>query len=341
MRPKGSAEELERRRKRAAELLDAGEPPTLVARILGVRRGSLYRWQQARAEPGGLDAKPHPGPQPRMSEDQLRHLEGLLLDGAEAHGWPNQLWTAARVARLVEQEFKLRYHPEHVRKILKQRLGWTSQRPEQHHRDRDDKAIRRWVQETFPGILRAAAARDAHISFVDEAGFMLGPTVRRTLAPRGKTPVYRVSNPHDRISVIGAITIPPARDDITLDYGLLANNLNYQGPTIVQFVRILRSRVGGPLTLVWDRIRIHDCVEVEAYLAEQGDVVAEQFPPHAPELNPADGIWRYIKYGRLANWSPPDLDVLRQKLTCELNRLRRCGRLLRSFVRFTKLPIHL
>lgn len=342
MRPEGSAEELERRRKRAVELVGDGESPILVARILGVHLSSLYRWRRLdRAEPRGLDAKPNSGPSRRLSEDQLGQLEELLLLGAKSHGWHNELWTAARVACLIEREFGLRYHPEHVRKILKQRLGWTSQKPEQHHKDRDDNAIQRWVKESFPGILEGAAARGASISFVDEAGFMLGPTVRRTFAPRGKTPVHRVSNPHGRISAIGAITISPARDSIDLLYGLLADNLNYQGPAVAQFVRTLHARIAGPMTLVWDRIPIHDCEDVKEYLAEHQDVVAEPFPPHAPELNPADGIWRYIKYGRLANYAPLDLGVLRETITTELNRLARRAALLRSFVRFTKLPIDL
>ncbi len=341
MRPKGSAEELERRRKRAAELIDAGESPMLIARILGIHRSSLYRWRQARNKPEGLNAKPHLGPRPRLSEEQLGHLEELLLEGAEAHGWHNPLWTAARVAFIIECEFGLSYHPEHVRKILKQRLGWTCQKPAQHHRDRDDNEIQRWVRETFPEILGAAVARGAHISFVDEAGFMLGPTVRRTFSPRGRTPVHRVSNPHARISAIGAITISPARDGIELYYDLLDDNLNYQGAAVADFVRTLHSRIGGPMTLVWDKISIHESEEVEEYLAEHRDVVAEPFPPYAPELNPADGIWRYIKYGRLPNYGPSDLATLRGTITSELNRLRRCAGLLRSFVRFTKLPIGL
>jgi transposase len=342
MRPCGNAEELERRRRRAVELVDGGESPVVVARILGVNRNSLYRWRQE-AKRGGnaLAAKPQTGRTPGLSDEQLLQLEYLLLQGATAHGWHNELWTSARAACLIEREFGLRFHPAHVLRILKQRLGWTSQKPEQHHRDRDDNAIQRWVRESFPTILEAAATRGAYISFVDEAGFMLGPTVRRTFAPRGKTPVHRVSNPHGRISAIGAIMMSPARDRLDLLYGLLADNLNYQGRTVAQFVRTLRTRIAGPLTILWDRIPIHECEAVEEYLAEHKDVVMEPFPPHAPELNPADGIWRYIKYDRLANFGPMDLGVLRETITTELKRLARRATLLQSFVRFTKLPIEL
>jgi|SRR5581483_1068568 transposase len=122
-RPIGTATELERRRRRAVELMDQGESPTTIARILGVARPSLYRWRQAaRSAPNGLAAKAHPGPTPRLRESQLEELENLLLDGATAHGWPNELWTAKRVTEVIRRHFHLDFHPEHVRKILKHRL---------------------------------------------------------------------------------------------------------------------------------------------------------------------------------------------------------------------------
>jgi transposase len=142
MRPIGTAQELERRRRRAVELMDQGESPTAIARILGVGRTSLYRWRaMARRSPQGLAARPHPGPTPKLTADQVKELEGLLREGAKAHGWRTQLWTAARVAELIERRFSVRFHPEHVRKILKWRLKWTSQKPQRKARERDEVAI--------------------------------------------------------------------------------------------------------------------------------------------------------------------------------------------------------
>src|SRR3954447_2538903 len=97
-RPIGTAAELERRRRRALELLEQGESPSTLARILGVHETSVHRWRrQARNDPG-LDAKPHPGPKPRLATEQWAQVEQLLRQGAQHHGWTNDLWTAARVA---------------------------------------------------------------------------------------------------------------------------------------------------------------------------------------------------------------------------------------------------
>src|SRR5215469_3014432 len=189
MRPKGTSAELERRRRRAVELVEQGESPTVVARILGVRPASLHRWRRMAQKPHGLDAKPIPGRPRQLSDYHLRKLERLLRQGAKKHGWPNDLWTASRVARLLRERFGVSFHPEHVRKILKRRLGWTSQKPRRKPRERNDKEVERWKGDELPRILREAWRRRAHLVFLDESGFQLTPSVRRTLAPRGETPV--------------------------------------------------------------------------------------------------------------------------------------------------------
>lgn len=142
MRPTGTAAELERRRTRAVELMNQGESPTVIARILGVCRTSLYRWKKmAQTDPQGLAAKPHPGPKVRLTAEQLGELEALLLQGATQHGWPNVLWTAQRVAEMIRRHFQVTYHVEHVRTILRHRLRWSSQKPRKKAKQRDGEKI--------------------------------------------------------------------------------------------------------------------------------------------------------------------------------------------------------
>src|SRR3954468_5901219 len=112
MRPIGTAEELQRRRLRAVELVEQGESPEEVARFLGCGRSSVYTWVElARDDLAKLAAKPHAGPRPRLDDAQLKELEGLLLQGAVAHGWRTELWTAARVAEVIERHFGITFHP--------------------------------------------------------------------------------------------------------------------------------------------------------------------------------------------------------------------------------------
>jgi transposase len=142
MRPIGTAEELERRRRRAIQLVNEGEHPADVARFLGCGRSSVYTWLKWQREaPAELAAKPHPGRPSGLSDDQLVRLEELLLEGPKAHGWRTELWTADRVKEMVGRHFGVDYHPEHVRKIVKRKLGWTSQKPQKKARERDEIAI--------------------------------------------------------------------------------------------------------------------------------------------------------------------------------------------------------
>lgn len=335
-RPFGTAAELERRRTRAVQAVAAGESRQTVARVLGVPVSTVTRWVIAARRPRGLAATPHPGPTPGLTDGDLTWLERQLRQGATAHGWSNELWTAARVARLIERHFGRRYHPEHVRKILKHRRGWTSQKPKRKARERDDAEVARWLHAEFPRILRETAARRAHLVFLDESGFALTPTRRRTLAPRGQTPVLPAWDRRDRLSAISAITLSPVAHRPNLYFDLYPRNIH--GAEVVAFLVDLHRRL-GPLTVVWDRGPTHDKAKVvRAWLATHPRVVTEKFPGYVPDLNPDEGVWGWTKYGRLANLAADDTDELWGHLIEELVTAKHRPELLRGFIRETELP---
>src|SRR3954453_6409346 len=142
MRPIGTAEELERRRRRAVELVKQGESPARVAYFLGCGRSSVYTWGKLdRDAAEKLAAKPHTGPKPRLTDEQITELEGLLLKGPKAHGWHNDLWSAHRVAQIIRRHFGVEYHTEHVRKVIRRRLNWSSQKPQKKARQRNAERI--------------------------------------------------------------------------------------------------------------------------------------------------------------------------------------------------------
>ncbi len=89
----------------------------------------------------GLAARPNPGPKHRLTAEQLRELETLLLQGATQHGWPNALWSAQRVTEMIRRHFGVSYHVEHARKILRDRMQWSSQKPQKKAKQRNAEAI--------------------------------------------------------------------------------------------------------------------------------------------------------------------------------------------------------
>jgi transposase len=315
---------------------------TLVSLITGMSRLTIIRGQRELDEelqqrPSGRARVPGGGRHPKLTESHLKLLEKLLSQGATAHGWQNNLWTAKRVAKVIQKHLEVDLCIPSIRKILNERLGWTLQKPLLQSRNRDEDEITRWKNEEFTRIRTEARDRHAYLAFIDESGFMLAPTIRRTYAPSGHARVGKVTDPHARISVIGAITLTPEYQRVNLTFELSADNANFNGQSCAAFLRLLHERVKNPITVIWDSVGIHLSQPVADYLSRNGNIVSETFPPNAPELNPADGVWGHIKYGRLPNYTPFDLSELRRTVTNELKRLQRQPHLLRAFIRRTRL----
>jgi len=153
MRPKGSAEILEARRRRAVALLGKGLGIREVARQVGSSPSSAKRWKEVlkRGEKEALVAKPHPGRPSRLSPEQKEELLELLLEGPLANGYTSQLWTLPRIAKVIEDHFGIRYHPAHVWKIL-HACGWSCQKPQRRGKERDEAQIQAWRKERWPHI---------------------------------------------------------------------------------------------------------------------------------------------------------------------------------------------
>jgi transposase len=92
------------------------------------------------------------------------------------------------------------------------------------------------------------------------------------------------------------------------------------------------------MTIIWDQIIIHSCAAVTEYLTTNASIKLEPLPPYAPELNPVDRAWFYIKYNRIPNLTPTSTGQLRRAAETELKRLRKCPALLRSFIKYSELP---
>jgi transposase len=157
MRPKGSPEELEQRRLRAIALLEEEYQPVEVARIIGVDRRSVRRWKSAYRRNGTKAIKAKPAGRPSKLDAKSRdRLERALLKGARAAGFPTDLWTCPRVARLIRLSFGIQYHVDHIGRLLRS-MGWTPQKPQRRAVERDEERIQRWIKHQWPQIKKKPA----------------------------------------------------------------------------------------------------------------------------------------------------------------------------------------
>lgn len=336
MRPPGTAYHLQKRREYAIELLRSGKRPSTVARAVSAYPSSVLRWHQAYRKQGrkGLRAKPVPGRPPRFSPLQLSGLVQYLLDGPLAAGYKTDLWTLARIARLIKQRFGIAYHPGHVWKLLR-KLGWSCQKPERRALQRDEEAIAHWKRYIWPYIRRRANALGAGLVFVDESGFLLIPNVKRTWAPKGETPTVRYLLKHEKISAISALAVSPKRKRIALY--LQFRSKAFKGPDVKRFLEHLLKHLRGPIMLLWDQGSIHKHAEVKEFVECHPRLQIEEFPGYAPELNPAEYVWCQSD-SALANSRPEELTKLKAMLTTTKRRLRNSQRLLWSCIEASDLP---
>lgn len=143
----------EARRLRAWELKHAGWRQQAIANALGVSKCAVSQWMKAAAAKGqaGLLSQPHTGRPRDLAEADLLKVPDLLSHGAEAYGFRGEVWTCARVAKVIEWEFGIRYHKAHVSRLLKQ-LDWTPQQPIQRAAQRDEALIAAWRTERWPEL---------------------------------------------------------------------------------------------------------------------------------------------------------------------------------------------
>jgi transposase len=176
------------------------------------------------------------------------------------------------------------------------------------------------------GLLSKKAEQDqATIVWVDEAGFYLLPMAVRTWAPRGQTPVLRVPLTRDHLSAISGIT---------LDGWLFlqVRPASYDAAAVVGFLRVLLRKLSGKVIVIWDGSPIHRGHEIKDFLSRGAArrLHLEQLPGYAPDLNPDEGIWNYLKRVELGNVCCATLDQLTTELIRARERLRHKREVIRS-----------
>jgi transposase len=143
---------------------------------------------------------------------------------------------------------------------------------------------------------------------VDQSGFYLLPTVVRTYAPVGQTPILHEHLSRDHLSVISGITLEGK-------LYMMEQERAFKSQDVVRFLRHVLRQIPGKVLIIWDGSPIHSGQAVKEFLASGAEnrLQLEQLPGYAPDLNPDEGVWKHLKYVELKNVCCHSLSELRNR----------------------------
>jgi transposase len=178
VRARRDLQALKHRRMAAADMFGRGKRQVDVVSELGVSAQTASRWHRTFLAEGkeGLLGAGRAGRLPKLSDEQLAQVEQALTKGPRANGFPTAMWTLARVAEVIETVTGVRYGQTQTWTVLRERLGWSRQRPARRAVERDDEAIATWVKQDWPRIKKAPGAAAPGSSSKTRAG---SPSSRR------------------------------------------------------------------------------------------------------------------------------------------------------------------
>lgn len=178
----------------------------------------------------------------------------------------------------------------------------------------------------------------AHIVLIDETGLFLNPLVRRSWAPVGQTPILDAWGCHrDKVSVIGAVSISPVAQRLGFYFATDPDGY-FTAEKVVEFLRDLLRHLRGKVIVVWDGGPNHKGPVIRKFLAKNKRLHLERLPAYSPDLNPVEAVWSWLKYGRLANFVPPDVNYLDERVVDHLIHLKCDQQLLRRLWDGSELP---
>lgn len=320
-------------RRQAIKRLKAGETQTEVARTLDVARGTVNRWWKAYTEAGSIlvlrkKQRGRPaGSSRKLTQEQEEEVQKVITDKT-----PDQLrmkfalWTREAVGRLIQERFGVVYSLQSLSVVLK-RWGFTPQRPLKRAYEQRPEQVDRWMKETYPAINERSKKEDAEIWWGDETAVKPEAHVRRSFAPKGKTPVVRQPARRFHSSLISAIN-----NQGKMQWMALSDALSHE--SFVRFLEQLIKNKKRKVFLIVDNLRVHHSKEVKAWLETRKDRIELFYlPSYSPELNPDEYLNNDLKQNMNRDSIPINKTQLDGKVVNTMKTLSKARSKIRSFFR--------
>lgn len=314
-------------RRMAVQRVRDGERPSDVMKSYGLCRTTIYRWLRAHKKRGAaaLASRPATGrPDSLTGKQKGRVRQWICGRDPRQYGFDFGLWTRRIVADLIEQKMDIVLSVTSVGRLLAE-LDITPQKPLRRAYERDPKAIEKWQREEFPMLRTRAKRRGADIFFLDEAGIRSDDPLQRTWGAKGKTPVVATSGQRQSVNAISAITMHGG-----FWYSVYTGRFNAG-----RFVEFLEDFLRGrrrPVFLVVDGHPVHRAKSVAKFVqSKKGRLELHFLPGYAPELNPDEFVWNYMRQCGVSKKPLMRNESLRVRVECDLGGIKNRPDLIRSF----------
>jgi len=308
-------------------VVEDGEAPSDVMKSLGLCRTSIYPWLR-KFEDEGLNALAEQiaqGPEPKLSEKQRQKVKRWILGkDPRQYGFDFGLWSRRIVQSLIEEKMGIALGLTAVGRLLAS-LDITPQKPLRRAYERDPVAVALWQKETYPKLRKRAKRLGAKIFFLDEAGFQSDPILGRTYGLKGHTPVVTTSGQRQSLNVISAVN---ARGE----FWAATYTGKLDAEAFVAFLQNFMKSRPGKVFLVVDGHPCHKAKIVKTYVHSlRGALELHFLPPYAPDLNPDEFVWSYMKNNGVSKKPLKKNESLHDRVENDLRTIQNDRKLVRSF----------
>ena len=319
---------LETIRVMAVKRVREGERPSAVIKGYGFGRTTIYKWLREAEKKGGLErlkSKKGTGrPDTLTNRQKAQVFRWINGKDPRQYSFDFGLWTRRIVAEMIKKKFRIRMSVTSVGRLLAE-IGLTPQKPLRRAYQRDPIAIEKWQREEFPAIQKRAKRRGAEIYFLDEAGVRSDVPLGRTWAPRGKTPEVSTTGHRQSVNAISAVGL---KGDFWFEtYTCRLNKEVFLG-LLKRFMKYRKKKV----VLILDKHPSHGAKLISEYVQLlKGKLEMFFLPGYAPELNPDEFVWNYIKNNGVSKKPLEKGESLRKRVESDLKNVQQDPTLVRSF----------
>ena len=322
-----SHEFLEGCRIRAIELYKKCEKINDISYYLGFHRGVVSKWISIFKKSGkkALLSKKASGPQFKLSEIEIKDIISILYDDATIYGFENPLWNCKMVQQTIFKQTGKKIHTTNIMRLFR-KLNLSPQKPERLASQRNEKAIRKWKREEWPKIEEHRRKWQAMLYFQDESGISLTPVLGRTWAPKGKTPKVKVTGKRGGFCVTSAIS-PAGKLIFRIEKGKV------KAVQHIEFLKqIMKQHLHRKIIVIEDSAPVHKAKKVDNFVEQNKKRLAiYRLPSYAPELNPTEHVWAYLKAHELKTHRAQNTDELKHLVKRKMQSIQMKKQLIHSF----------